>query len=159
MLVSYILSCQKYGTNMATEYPVSIKLKLSPVGNPWVRVGLDDYKQEKQLETLTTFEWDVDAIDQVCLTVELFDKKDNDPTTAVEIVSIEFFGISDPKFAWAGVYRPNYPEPWISEQNPRPDSELQGQTYLGWNGVYSLTFDVPVFTWIHKTLNLGWIYQ
>lgn len=144
---------------MATEYPVKIKLHLRPVGNPWVRVGLDEYKQEKQLETLTTFEWDVDATDQVCLTVELFDKKDDDVTTAVEVVSIEFFGISDPKFVWAGVYRPEYPEPWFSEQNPRPPETLPSHTYLGWHGVYSLTFDVPVFTWIHKTLDLGWIYQ
>jgi hypothetical protein len=144
---------------MATEYPVKIKLQLKPVGTPWVRVGLDDFKQVKQLETLTTFEWDVDAVDQVCLTVELFNKKNDDPTTAVEIVGIEFFGIADPKFAWAGVYCPDYPEPWASEQNPSPLKKLPGQTYLGWNGVYSLTFSVPVFTWIHKTLNLGWIYQ
>lgn len=159
MLESCILSLQKYGTNMATEYPVKIKLQLRPVGQPWVRVGLDDYLQEKQLETLTTFEWDVDATDRVCLTVELFDKSNDDPTTAVEVVGVEFFGISDPKFAWEGVYCPAYPEPWFSEQSPRPSAKLPGQTYLGWNGVYSLTFEVPVFTWIHKTLNLGWIYQ
>lgn len=144
---------------MAIEYPVKIKLKLRPIGNPWVRVSLDDHTQKKQLETLTTFEWDIDATDQVCFTVELFDKQNDDPTTAVEIVSIEFFGISDPKFAWAGVYFPTYPEPWFSEQNPRPAEKLPGQTYLGWNGVYKLEFDVPVFTWMHKILNLGWIYQ
>ena len=144
---------------MATEYPVKIKLQLRPVGKPWVRVGLDDYLQEKQLETLTTFEWDIDAADRVCLTVELFGKSNDDPTTAVEIDGVEFFDIASPKFAWAGVYCPIYPEPWVSEQNPQPALELQGQTYLGWNGVYSLTFTVPVFTWMHKTLNLGWIYQ
>lgn len=159
MLENYIPSWPKSGTNMTIEYPVQIKLQLRPVGSPWVRVGLDEYKQEKQLETLTTFEWNVDAVDKVCLSVELFDKKDHDPTTAVEIVGIEFFGISDSKFSRAGVYCPKYPEPWFSEQSPAPAEILPGQTYLGWNGVYSLTFDVPVFTWIHKTLNLGWIYQ
>ena len=144
---------------MTTDYNVKLKLVLRPVGTPWVRFGVDDHKQIKQLTTLTTVEWDLDASDQVCLSVEHFDKSDTDPDTAVEIVSVGFFGIQDPKFAWAGIYRPNYPAPWYAEQTPKPPAELPGQTYLGWNGVYSLTFSVPVFTWIHKTLNLGWIYS
>ena len=147
------------GTSMATEYNVKLKLVLRPVGTPWVRFGIDDHKQVKQLTTLTTVEWDFDATEQACLTVEHFDKSDSDSSTAVEIVSIGFFGIEDPQFAWSGVYCPDYPRPWYSEQEQKPAHELPGQTYLGWNGVYSLTFDVPVFTWIHKTLNLGWIYN
>jgi len=144
---------------MSIEYPTILKLTLKPVGKPWVRVGIDEHKQQRQLETLTTYEWDFDATDQVCLTVEHFDKSDTDPTTAVEIASIEFFGITDPKFAWAGTYYPDYPTTWYNQQDPLPASSLLGQTYLGWNGVYKLTFDVPVFTWMHQTLNLGWIYQ
>jgi len=31
-------------------------------------------------------------------------------------------------------------------------------TYLGWNGTWSLKFSVPVFLWIHKKKELGWIY-
>jgi hypothetical protein len=144
---------------MDTKYPVKLALQLRPVGEPWVRIGVDQQFQEQQLKTSTTFKWEFDARDQVCLTVEHFDKSDKDPTTAVEIVGIEFFGISDPKFAWAGTYYPDYPTEWYNQQTPVPTSALPGQTYLGWNGVYSLTFSVPVFTWIHKTLNLGWIYQ
>lgn len=144
---------------MDTNHNVKIKIRLKPVGKPWVKVGLDNFIQVKQLETLTDFDYDVDATDSVTLTVEHFNKPNNDPTTAVEIVGIEFFGISDPKIVWAGVYYPRYPEPWASEQTSALATQLPGQNYLGWNGVYSLTFDVPVFTWIHKTLNLGWIYQ
>jgi hypothetical protein len=144
---------------MTTEYPTILKVTLRPIGKPWVRVGLDEHLQERQLETLTTFEWDFNATDRVCLTVEHFDKSANDIATAVEIISVEFFGITDPKFAWTGTYYPEYPEPWYSQQEIKPSAELPGQTYLGWNGVYKLTFDVPVFTWMHQTLNLGWIYQ
>lgn len=144
---------------MATEYPALLTVKLRPIGHPWIRIGLDNQKQEKQLDTDTTFEWEFIATDQVCFTLEHFDKADTDPTTAVEIVSIGFYGIEDPKFAWNGVYRPDYPQTWYAEQSMPPAEILPGQTYLGWNGVYSLTFDVPVFTWMHKTLNLGWIYQ
>jgi hypothetical protein len=78
---------------------------------------------------------------------------------AVIIDSVEFFGISDPRFVWAGVYWPEYPEPWLSQQNPSPQAALTNHNYLGWNGVWRLNFDVPVFTWIHKTLGMGWIYQ
>jgi len=144
---------------MAIESPGNLKITLRPIGKPWVRIGLDDYKQERQLETLTDFEYDFDATDQVCLSVEHFNKDANDIETAVEIVDISFYGISDPKFVWEGVYCPAYPEPWFSEQNPQPAATLQGQTYLGWNGVYKLEFTVPVFTWIHNILNLGWVYN
>jgi hypothetical protein len=54
-------------------------------------------------------------------------------------------------------FEPEYPEPWASEQS-NLESELTAHPYLGWNGCWSLTFGVPVFTWIHQTQNLGWIY-
>jgi hypothetical protein len=88
------------------------------------------------------------------LEVEHFDKADTDATTAVIIKDISFFDISDPKFVWSGVYHPNYPEHYVDKVTPLP-----GQGYLGWNGVYRLEFSVPVFTWMHQTMNLGWIYQ
>ena len=93
------------------------------------------------------------------LQVEFMSKPDNDIIMAVIVDKIEFFGISDPKFAWAGVYTPDYPEPWLGQQTTQPLAQLLGQTYLGWNGVWRLDFTVPVFTWMHQQLNLGWLYQ
>jgi hypothetical protein len=81
---------------------------------------------------------------------------------AVIIDSVSFFEISDPKFAWVGVYEPNYPEPWATEQRTQGvvlTQHLSPHTYLGFNGKWTLTFDIPVFTWIHKIQNLGWIYD
>ena len=144
---------KQFGIDMATEYPVTVKICLRPIGQPWVKVGLDDHHQTKQLTTLTDFEYDIDATDTVTLTVEHFDKSDMDPDTAVEIVSISFFGITDTQFVWAGVYTPKYP---AHLTGPR---ELPGQHYLGWNGIWQLTFSVPVFSWMHQKLNLGWLYQ
>jgi hypothetical protein len=52
-------------------------------------------------------------------------------------------------------------------QNPGPLNKDQGVVLkqqlaliLTWDGLVSgrLTFTVPVFTWIHQTQNLGWIY-
>jgi len=31
--------------------------------------------------------------------------------------------------------------------------------YLGWNGEWRLEFTTPIFTWLHKTQHLGWIYE
>ena len=93
------------------------------------------------------------------LEVVFMNKPDNDPSMAVIIDRIEFFGISDPKFVWEGVYTPKYPEPWYSEQIEKPPVQHRQQNYLGWNGTWRLDFSVPVFTWMHNTLNLGWIYQ
>jgi hypothetical protein len=144
---------------MTTEYPVEMSVTLRPVSRPWVNISVDRTVQQIQLIDTQTFYFNFLASASSTLTVEHFGKDINDSETAVEIVDIGFFGISDPKFAWAGIYRPDYPEPWYSQQTPRPADSLPAQTYLGWNGTYRLEFSVPVFEWMHKTLNLGWIYR
>lgn len=144
---------------MAIDYQVKMKVQLRPVAQPWVRVSVGDLTQECQLENIRDFEYNFNASSPVLLTVEHFGKSDSDPETAVEIVGIEFFGIIDPKFAWAGKYYPDYPSTWYNQQPRKPADVLLGQTYLGWNGVYKLEFTVPVFTWMHKVQNLGWIYS
>jgi len=93
------------------------------------------------------------------LEVVFMNKPSDDPEMAVIIDRVEFFGISDPKFVWAGIYTPEYPEPWYSQQEQKPPVTIPQQNYLGWNGKWRLDFSVPVFTWMHKTLNLGWVYQ
>ena len=81
---------------------------------------------------------------------------------AVIIDRIVFNDIESPKFAWAGIYRPNYPQAWAAEQQSLGNQltpELQYYTYMGWNGTWSLEFATPIFTWIHKIESHGWIYQ
>lgn len=78
---------------------------------------------------------------------------------AVIIDHIVFNKICSPKFVWQGIYRPNYPEPWLSQQENPPPAELKYHNYLGWNGQWTLTFQTPIFTWIHQVENLGWIYS
>lgn len=144
---------------MSIEYPVSLSVSLMPVGHPWVRISVDKNTQQLQLDQSQTFVFDFVAKEKSVLTVEHFDKSDIDPTTAVEIANISFFGVSDPRFIWAGVYRPQYPTLWFEQQTEKPQDILYAQSYLGWNGVYSLEFSVPVFEWMHGVLNLGWIYR
>jgi hypothetical protein len=139
---------------MVTEYPVKMKLILEPVQQPWVTVKVGNHQVTQQLTTQTDFEFEFVAMDQAVLTVEHHDKSDQDAVTAVVIQRIEFYGISDPRFVWAGQYYPRYPDHY-PDQTPC----LSGQDYLGWNGVYKLTFQVPVFTWMHQIKGLGWLYQ
>ena len=86
-------------------------------------------------------------------------KLDQGLDMAVLIDRIEFNGMSDSRFIWEGEYRPIYNPEWVKQQQTAPDTVLKNATYLGWNGTWRLDFTVPIFTWIHKTLSFGWIYD
>jgi len=151
-------------------YPVKMSVTLRPIwyqDPPRIRIGINNNLSEMELTELTTIDFDFVA-DQDCqLIVEFLNKTDQDCVPAqnldkaVVIESVDFFGITDPRFAWAGVYEPVYPEPWATEQHNQGvalKQHLCPHTYLSWNGKWTLTFSVPVFTWIHRLQNLGWIY-
>ena len=146
---------------MATPHLVKLAVTLSPVNHSRfisVTVSVDQNTTTIKLENSTTINFEYMANEISQLIVELPDKQDQE---AVIIDKITFFGIEDPRFAWSGVYEPQYPEPWASEQRSQGVAlkpQLTAHTYLGWPGKWTLTFTVPVFTWIHQTQNLGWIY-
>jgi hypothetical protein len=124
------------------------------VGQPWVNIDVGGQHSGQQLLAQQKFDFEFTARRACDLKITHFAKSDLDPSTAVIVKEIGFFGIVDPQFVWAGSYAPDYPSHWPDKTTPLP-----GQGYLGWNGVYVLNFAVPVFTWMHKTLDLGWIYQ
>jgi len=138
---------------MATDYRVQMRLRLRPINQPRILITAGSKSIDQTLTTTQDFDFDFVTCDHALIKVHHVDKLDSDPDTAVEIVSVSFFGITDPQFAWAGVYTPEYPPHWTGPK------ELPGQTYLGWNGVWQLKFSVPVFSWMHQKLNLGWLYQ
>ena len=81
---------------------------------------------------------------------------------AIKIDKISFNNIESEKFAWQGIYEPIYPEPWATQQKNLGkilEPSINSLTYLGWNGTWKLTYSVPIFTWIHKVENHGWIYE
>lgn len=150
---------------MAIDYPVVIDIHLQSVWHdnpPEINIGINDDIDRIVLTDDRVFHYEFVTDNSVVLTVELLNKTNADTVNgldkAVIIESVSFFGISDPKFAWAGEYRPEYPEPWASQQHELKPL-LKNHTYLSWNGKWTLTFSVPVFTWIHETQNLGWIYS
>ena len=139
---------------MTTEYPVRMTVTLEPVQSPYITIAVDKIVYNQQLSTTTSFDFEFVAVDQTSLILEHHSKSDMDPDTAVIIRRIEFYGISDPRFIWAGTYYPVYPGHYADQKFSRT-----GQDYLGWNGTYVLQFQVPVFSWIHQVQDLGWLYQ
>jgi len=96
------------------------------------------------------------------LTIDFYNKpydyctKDRD--IAVIVHSVNFQNLPE-EFKHYSIYRPCYPEPWLSEQKAlgiRIDNEIIGN-YLGWSGTWILRFETPIYQWIHRTLNLGWL--
>jgi hypothetical protein len=143
---------------MVTQHLVKLSVTLRPVDQPNVKVGVNGDILTVVLDKTQTMDFEFTSDKDCQLTVELVDKKDQQ---AVVVESVSFFGIKDPKFAWAGVYEPQYPEPWATQQHDLGvvlKQHLSPHTYLSWPGKWTLTFDVPVFTWIHRVQNLGWIY-
>jgi hypothetical protein len=153
---------------MAIDYPVKLDIHLRSIWHdnpPEINIGINDDIQRIILKDNQTFHYEFTADNTSILSVELLNKTDADTIPdkgldkAVIIESVNFFGIHDSRFVWAGEYQPNYPEPWYSEQTIKPAPLLKSHTYLSWNGKWTLTFEVPVFTWIHQMQNLGWIYR
>jgi hypothetical protein len=155
---------------MAIKYPIKIAVTLRPIWHqdpPRIRIGIGNNLTKIDLRETATINFDFESDSQCELSVEFLNKQDTDTVPeqgldkAVIVESVSFFGISDPKFVWAGVYTPNYPEPWATQQRSQGvalKQHLTQHNYLSWNGKWRLTFTVPVFTWIHKTQDLGWIY-
>lgn len=147
---------------MTTQYLVKMAVTLKPVCHHRdlpVSIGIDQNLTTVNLHETTTINFEFVAIDVCNLNIELIDRQDQE---AVIVESVSFFGINDARFAWAGVYKPKYPEPWATEQLSQGvvlKPQLCPHTYLSWPGKWTLTFEVPVFTWMHKVQNLGWIYN
>lgn len=155
----YIPSSQNYCQAMVTLYNTKIEIELEPVGNPTVSIISGDYKELVSISKPICYTFKHHTPETtIKIIIELLDKSDNDPDTAVIIKTIRLNNISNVKFAYAGTYYPIYPVEWSKEQLDLKPS-LPGQTYLGWNGVYELEITVPIFTWMHRTMGLGWIFE
>jgi hypothetical protein len=138
-----------------------VAVTLTPVCDknaPEVYVSVPGQTVQTTLQETKRIELEFDA-EHGWLEIVFMNKPEHDISMAVVVDTVEFFGITDPTFVWAGTYTPKYPEPWYSQQIEKPPEHLPQQNYMGWNGTWRLDFSVPVFTWMHKTLNLGWIYQ
>ena len=68
----------------------------------------------------------------------------------IEIDEIDIGGL-----VYEGVYKPNYPEPWATQQaeagNKLPET-LKNVTQIGHNGTWTFTFESPFYMWLLENL-------
>jgi hypothetical protein len=100
------------------------------------------------------------------LSITLLNKTDLDcvdgKDKAIIIDKVTFFGIDSNKVLNHSSYVPLYSEAYLKSMinlNKSLDTELIGCNYLGWNGEWVMIFEVPVFKWLHKIEDLGWVYS
>jgi hypothetical protein len=153
---------------MRTEmFVFDFELELLPIADkssPHVVIKLDqDQIFDCYLDARNTFKYNTElSTGTHVLDVQLLNKTNVDPIQAIKIEKLSINGIADSRFIWNGIYYPEYPEPWASEQHALGNilpSQLHNTDYMGWNGHWRLEFTSPVFTWIHQTCALGWIYK
>lgn len=155
---------------MATNlYAVKIKIELTGKHYqqyiPCPSILIDDYvvRTSDPLTSLQLIEINVDlAQGEHDLTI-VFDNKQyldypDGHDMAVVINSLRFQNL-DEDFRIYSKYYPEYPEPWATEQqqNNIDLPKCCYADYLGWNGKCNIQFCTPIYPWIHKTLNLGWL--
>jgi hypothetical protein len=161
------LNSLRYWIDMGIDahmFRCRVSLKPHGVEHARCKILLDDNTWFDQvLREKTTFEINQELITGPHrLSIQYLEKSQNDHGQAIEIQTLDIHDITDPRFIWRGVYRPEYPEPWATQQRElglNLEPELTNTDYLGWSGRWDLLFDSPVFTWIHRVQNLGWVYD
>lgn len=153
-------------------FPIEFAITLTPVFHkeaPIIIVLFNDVElfSGKLLHNKTfTHTSDAECTEH-SISVLFFNKTDSDYNAeknldkAVIIEQVKFFGISSNYSMLKSKYTPIYSKAYIStlKKSKEPiKKKLIGCNYMGWNGTWKITFNVPVFEWIHKTENLGWIY-
>ena len=146
---------------MSMDMQTDISILLSPIlrdDPPYVIVSLDDTVLfdgilEENNCVLNSTEL---PIGKHIITVKFNNKADDEQEKAVIIKNVQFFGIGSDSIRDTGIYTPCYPAQYALDNHTVPNPQTYG--YMGWNGVWDLAFEVPVFHWIHKVEQLGWVY-
>jgi hypothetical protein len=118
----------------------------------------------KEKPTVIEFEHELENEKQYQLHIKRTGKKKNQ--TVVEngkivkdqtliIKSIEIDEIDLGTMLFEGYYRPEYPEPWATQQKQNGvelPAKFKNATRLGHNGLWTLTFTSPFYMWLLENL-------
>ena len=143
---------------MATNLKFSLTVEPVGYGDRWPNfyIKIDNVLQDQgTLHKEATYNFDVLLEDGAHTVAVGFTNKLDDDTIAtnnkivadkaivVKTINIEGYELTD--FIYRGRYYPN-------------NREEMSSNYLSWNGEWRLDVTTPIFTWIHETQQLGWIY-
>ena len=158
---------------MATE---KLKFKLELYATMWDKPPVADIKiNEKSFfkeeitgtndkPTIIEFEHELEEGESYNLIIDRSNKNKRDTIVEDEkivkdqllhIKSIEIDEIDIGGLVYEGVYKPNYPEPWATQQaetgNKLPET-LKNVTQMGHNGTWTFTFESPFYMWLLENL-------
>lgn len=128
-------------------YNVRIDILLEPVGTPDITVTCNGQTYDCVLLNPTWFNFNYNGhAGTERLTVEHKNRKPSDGVTAVIVKNVKFNDIDHASHVYQGLYYPN-------------NMDQRQTNYIDWNGIWVLDYTVPVYTWMHNTQGLGWIYD
>lgn len=92
------------------------------------------------------------------LTNKNYDISKKEKDMHIKIKHIGFQDIED-NFHYFSKYKPEYPTEWVQQQKEigKEWTETILSDHIGWNGTYYIDFETPIYRWMHKKLNLGWL--
>jgi hypothetical protein len=158
---------------MATE---KLKFKLELYATMWDKPPIADIKINEKgyfnkeitgtedKPTIVEFEHEFEENKSYNLIIDRSNK--NKKQTVVEdgkivkdqllhIKSIEIDEIDIGSLVYEGIYKPEYPEPWASQQakkgNKLPET-LKNVTQMGHNGTWAFSFTSPFYMWLLENL-------
>ena len=73
----------------------------------------------------------------------------------LHIKSIEIDEIDIGSLVYQGIYTPQYPEPWYTQQvsaGNTPEKSFKNVTAMGHNGTWTLAFESPFYMWLLENL-------
>lgn len=143
----------------STEFQIEIESYGSNI--PKIKFGIDDtclVTQEVTGKTHLNFDGVLKKGKHIAY-IDFFNKEDTDPDTAVIINRVTVEGITVDRFLWSNKYYPRYPEGYKKSNADVLENVIACATYMGWNGVWKFEFETPIFEWIHRLENLGWLYD
>jgi len=73
----------------------------------------------------------------------------------LHIKSIEIDEIDIGSLVYEGVYTPEYPEPWYTQEvsaGNTPEKSFKNVTTMGHNGTWTLAFESPFYMWLLENL-------
>lgn len=154
------------GTNLKD---INIGVSLRPIfweEYPEYKIEFNDVELVKGfLPNSVTHEWCLPAGNNNKLKIYFLNKKEDDTVAnkdkAIIIDKVSIEGFQFDSFLRAGRYTPTYTKGYLNyaQENNLPVHQVLQETDLRFNGFWELELTWPIFTWIHQTENLGWLYK
>jgi len=124
-----------------------------------------DISSKEQMPTVVEFEHELEGDKDYKLIIERSGKNVIDTRVDAEgkiyrdqllhIKSIEIDEIDIGAMVYEGIYTPEYPEPWYSQQvsaGKTPEKSFKNVTTMGHNGTWTLAFESPFYMWLLENL-------